>query len=590
MALGGFLTGVATRATAKAARAAAKAAKKKAEKEAKEKAAKEAKEKAEKVAQVSDEGSDVVEPTQSKQTGGGGKGKRTLSDYDITVSEHFNMKRTAWKDLTARERSKLRKEYRQLRIDKLEKATEGQTPKPKRSKIEETLRTSFPKEAGETADAYDNRIAGLKTERGSLIKQSKAEKRSEELRKQGIERPYQPGQVQRLSPAGLKLMETHRGALQILASLRQAAKAGKGTGAESSRYFEQDVMAKLIPKDEDLPPGMWDKLIDQDPQRLVNIMRGSIEPPTTRAQAAEVMLPQKGRVVDVKTKGEGRVFETISAVDVNELSKKFPKTTLKKALKALETAPESIKKAWVAAAKESVKGAPIPPPPTTGKIRPSASPRFNINEREVKIDGKIYTVISYTAKKRAITDRMKPRQWDARGRPLTAAGKRNQEIKKVNNRIKRYINKKNKIKTWPGQKAELDKINAEIVRLGITRKAKVKPGKAILDPSVKKERIRIKAQLEKVEKSKKISGSGAAKAKAKLEEDLANVEEKALPVHAGFGTARPPEMKKSGGRIGKKQGGEIKYYKKGGRLSKVSKKPRGVGVALRGYGKAMRHG
>ena len=74
------------------------------------------------------------------------------------------------------------------------------------------------------------------------------------------------------------------------------------------------------------------------------------------------MLPQiMGRVVDVKTKGEGRVYETISAVDVNELSKKFPKTTLKKALKALETAPESIRRAWVAAAKKSVKGAPIPP-------------------------------------------------------------------------------------------------------------------------------------------------------------------------------------------------------------------------------------
>ena len=579
MPIGGFISTTAAKISAKAARAAAKEAREKAKKEAKEKAA-----------QASDEASDVVEPTQSKQTGKGGKGQRTLSDYDITVSEHFNMKRTAWKGLTARERSKKRKEYRQLRIDKLEKATEGQAPKPKRSKIEETLRTSFPKEAGEKADAYDKRIAGLKTERGSLIKQSKAEAKSEELREQGIERPYQPGQVQRLSSEGSKLMETRRGALRILASLKQASKAGKGSGAESSRYFEQDVMAKLIPKDEDLPPGMWDKLIEQDPQKLVNIIRGATEPPATRAQAVEVMLPQKGRVVDVKTKGEGRVYETISAVDVNELSKKFPKTTLKKALKALETAPESIKKAWVAAAKESVKGAPIPPPPTTGKIRPASPYRFNINEKEVKIDGKTYTVISYTAKKRAITDRMKPRRLDARGRPLTAAGKRNQEIKKVYSRIKRYINKKNKMETWPGQEAQLNKLNDDIVRLGITRKAKVKPGKAVLDPAVKKERTRIKAQIKRVDKSKKISGSGAAKAKALLEKELANIEEKALPVHAGFGADRPPEMKKSGGRIGKKQGGKIKYYKKGGRFRKVSKKPRGVKIALRGWGRAMPRG
>ena len=566
MALGGFIAGkvsaAATKAAAKAARAAAKEAREKAKKEAKEK-----------VAQVSDEGSDVVEPTQSKQTGKGGRRRGTLSDYDITVSEHFNMKRTAWKDLTARERSKKRKEYRQLRIDKLE---EAQAKKPT---IAETLKTSFPKEAGETADAYDKRIAGLKTERGSLIKQSKAEAKSEELREQGIERPYQPGQVQRLSSEGSKLMETRRGALRILASLKQASKAGKGSGAESSRYFEQDVMAKLIPKDEDLPPGMWDKLIEQDPQKLVNIIRGATEPPATRAQAVEVMLPQKGRVVDVKTKGEGRVYETISAVDVNELSKKFPKTTLKKALKALETAPESIKKAWVAAAKESVKGAPIPPPPTTGKIRPADSPRFNINEKKVKIAGKTYTVISYTAKKTLPAKK-----------PSTAVGKRNQEIQALNKKIKAYTNKRKTNKTWPGQEAELDKINAGIVRLGLTRKQRVKPGKAVLDAAVKKERARIKAQIKRVDKSKKISGSGAAKAKALLEEDLANVEEKALPVHAGFGADRPPEMKKSGGRIGKKQGGKIKYYKKGSRLSKVSKKPRGVKIALRGWGRAMPRG
>ena len=556
MPIGGFISAAATKT---AARAAAKKAREKAKQETQEKAA-----------QTSDEGSDVVASTKPKSS-------RGISENDKNVARHNNMKWTPWNALPAKEKSKLRKEYRQLRIDKLE---EAQAKKPT---IAETLKTSFPKEAGETAEDYDTRIAGLKTERGKLIKQSKAEAKSEELREQGIERPYQPKQVQRLSSEGSELMETPRGALRILASLRKS-------DADSSRYFEQDVMAKLIPKDEDLPPGMWDKLIEQDPQKLVNIIRGATEPPATRAQAVEVMLPQRGRIVDVKTKGEGRVYETISAVDVNELSKKFPKTTLKKALKALETAPESIRRAWVAAAKKSVKGAPIPPPPTTGKIRPSDSPRFNINEKKVKINGETYTVISYTAKKRAITDRMKPRRWDSHGRPVTAAGKGNQEIKKVYSRIKRYINKKNKMETWPGQEAQLNKLNDDIVRLGITRKAKVKSGKAVLDPAVKKERARIKAQIKRVDKSKKISGSGAAKAKALLEKELANVEEKTLPVHAGFGADRPPEMKKSGGRIGKQQGGQIKYYKKGGRLSKVSKKPRGVKIALRGWGRAMPRG
>ena len=108
------------------------------------------------------------------------------------------MKRTAWKNLTSRERSKLRKEYRELRTDRL---AEAQAKKPT---IAETLKTSFPKEAGETAEDYDTRIAGLKTERGKLIKQSKAEAKSEELREQGIERPYQPKQVQRLSSEGSK--------------------------------------------------------------------------------------------------------------------------------------------------------------------------------------------------------------------------------------------------------------------------------------------------------------------------------------------------------------------------------------------------
>ena len=41
---------------------------------------------------------------------------------------------------------------------------------------------------------------------------------------------------------------------------------------------------------------------------------------------------------------------------------------------------------------------------------------------------------------------------------------------------------------------------------------------------------------------------------------------------------------------GLKGGGRLKYYKKGGRIKKSSKKPRGVGKALRGYGRAMGRG
>ena len=41
---------------------------------------------------------------------------------------------------------------------------------------------------------------------------------------------------------------------------------------------------------------------------------------------------------------------------------------------------------------------------------------------------------------------------------------------------------------------------------------------------------------------------------------------------------------------GLKGGGRLKYYKKGGRIKKSSKKPKGVGKALRGYGKAMGRG
>jgi hypothetical protein len=184
---------------------------------------------------------------------------------------------------------------------------------------------------------------------------------------------------------------------------------------------------------------------------------------------------------------------------------------------------------------------------------------------------------------------MKPQQRDARGRPLTAAGKRNQEIQKVYRRIKRYINKKNTKKTWAGQESEIKNINNDIVRLGITRKARVKPGKTILNPSVKKKIARIESQIKKVDKSKKISGTGADKAKAKLNKDRAKIKKEVLSTHAGFGTERPPEMRKSGGRIGKKHGGKIKYYNKGGGLSKVAQKqkPRGVGVARHGYGKAM---
>ena len=44
------------------------------------------------------------------------------------------------------------------------------------------------------------------------------------------------------------------------------------------------------------------------------------------------------------------------------------------------------------------------------------------------------------------------------------------------------------------------------------------------------------------------------------------------------------------GYEGNKRGGQIKGYKKGGKVKKVRKasRPRGVGIALRGWGKAMR--
>ena len=51
------------------------------------------------------------------------------------------------------------------------------------------------------------------------------------------------------------------------------------------------------------------------------------------------------------------------------------------------------------------------------------------------------------------------------------------------------------------------------------------------------------------------------------------------------------ELKKLGGfeiTEGLKGGGRLKYYKKGGKIKKSSKKPRGVGAALRGYGKVRR--
>ena len=53
------------------------------------------------------------------------------------------------------------------------------------------------------------------------------------------------------------------------------------------------------------------------------------------------------------------------------------------------------------------------------------------------------------------------------------------------------------------------------------------------------------------------------------------------------------ELKELGGfeiTEGLKGGGRLKYYKKGGRIKKSSKKPRGVGKALRGYGRAMGRG
>ena len=57
--------------------------------------------------------------------------------------------------------------------------------------------------------------------------------------------------------------------------------------------------------------------------------------------------------------------------------------------------------------------------------------------------------------------------------------------------------------------------------------------------------------------------------------------------------AMEKELKELGGfeiTEGLKGGGRLKYYKKGGRIKKSSKKPRGVGKALRGYGRAMGRG
>ena len=57
--------------------------------------------------------------------------------------------------------------------------------------------------------------------------------------------------------------------------------------------------------------------------------------------------------------------------------------------------------------------------------------------------------------------------------------------------------------------------------------------------------------------------------------------------------AMEKELKELGGfeiTEGLKGGGRLKYYKKGGRIKKSSKKPRGVGVALRGYGRALKRG
>ena len=57
--------------------------------------------------------------------------------------------------------------------------------------------------------------------------------------------------------------------------------------------------------------------------------------------------------------------------------------------------------------------------------------------------------------------------------------------------------------------------------------------------------------------------------------------------------AMEKEIEELGGfeiTAGLKGGGRLKYYKKGGRIKKSSKKPRGVGKALRGYGRAMGRG
>jgi len=454
-----------------------------------------------------------------------------------------------------------------------------------------------------------------------------------EVKGSTAERPTSPGRRRMTyTPAGEELLK-------------------KGDDASARRilrnpnlYLRHGFDAPFMPKGTDIVkkenPELWDDLHNNDPWQLVDQIASSTTPIATQQQARKFMgnaaaslkrskktrlfttrkedwdptqspedpefiqkegyeqgLPSLARTSkrikrEALAKAPSKVKEAARAlpwdnetkVDLTKsLSSKpqFTERSVRKVLNQLDDYPISVRKAWVKSARESDM---LPPIPIMG-ARPKINQPDNtkVSTRKIKIGRKTYTVAQYN------TTKDTPR--DPLARPKKAATqKRNKEIKAVNKRIQSYINKKKKKKTWPGQKAEIKKLNADIVRLGLTRKRRVKVGETILAPSVEKERTRIKAQLKKVEESKKISGRGAAKAKALLEEDLANVEEKALPPSAGFGTDRPSELKKSGGRIGKKQGGKIKYYKKGGRLSKVSKKPRGVKIALRGWGRAMGRG
>ena len=554
--------------------------------------------------------------------------EKALAEWSGTTAGRRSMIDMGWsgsgltfsnvKKLSSKKKEQLQAAYREYREGSRERA---KTTTAQRKAKRKTTGPSSPEEKAERAALKRSHQKDWEDRLLYEVKGSTAE------------RPTSPGRRRMTyTPAGEELLK-------------------KGDDASARRilrnpnlYFRHAFDAPFMPKGTDIVkkenPELWDDLHNNDPWQLVDQIASSTTPIATQQQARKFMgnaaaslkrskktrlfttrkedwdptqspedpefiqkegyeqgLPSLARTSkrikrealakapsQVKEAARALPWDNETKVDLTKsLSSKpqFTERSVRKVLNQLDDYPISVRKAWVKSARESDM---LPPIPIMG-ARPKINKPDNIkvSTRKIKIGRKTYTVAQYN------TTKDTPR--DPLARPKKAATqKRNKEIKAVNKRIQSYINKKKKKKTWPGQKAEIKKLNADIVRLGITRKARVESGKAVVDPAVNKERARIKDQIKRVKKSKKISGSGAVKAITKLEKDLANVQEKTLPPSAGFGLDRPSEMKKTGGRIGKKQGGQIKYYKKGGRLSKVSKKPRGVKIALRGWGRAMPRG